>query len=108
MQDKEVFTNLLSVFTTQLETIDPLQIIDFLEARKVISDGDLEEIRQVNVNDGPKEAMFLLLDLIARKKENWFGTFMCALNDTDYGHLVKMIAPEFLDTGECKIHFTFK
>ena len=71
-------------------------------ARSVIicSDEDEEQIRTMERNDGAHKAAPLLLDLIHRKRDDYFVHFMQALRDNGYESIAKEIEPAYMKT--CK------
>ena len=61
---------------------------------------DEEQIRTIERNEGPHKAAALLLDLIHRKKDDYFVHFMQALRDNGYEDNAKEIEPAYIKT--CK------
>ena len=66
----------------------------------ICSDEDEEQIRTMERNDGPRKAAALLLDLIHRKRVDYFVHFMQALRDNGYEPIAKEIEPAYTKT--CK------
>jgi len=80
--------------------LTPLAGVFFARSVIICSDGDEEQIRTMERNDGPRKAASLLLGLIYRKKDDYFVHFMQALRDNGYEDIAKEIEPAYMKT--CK------
>ena len=70
-------------------------------------DADFEYIQRVHDTRGRYSATLVLLPIVAMKKRGWFPSFMHALKDTGYHHLVEAVAPEFISQGNYDLLSSF-
>ena len=91
---RDVFAkkNVLTAHKNILERINPKELVPELNRRKVINDSDTQHIITSEKNDGPKEAVGILLDRVWRRHENWYAEFLDVLSE-NYSHICKQMDP---------------
>ncbi|KAH9489765.1 hypothetical protein Btru_036685 [Bulinus truncatus] len=90
---------ILNLFHEIIEDkIEPSIIAESLFAKDLITLDQLQEIKNLEQNKSQKDAVFILLDSVPRRKADWFHTFLEVLYNQDHRELVKTLDDKFFSS----------